>query len=126
MAKRKILIVEDETMSAIALAEYLEGLGCEAMDLLSSGEEAVILAKAKKPDLVFMDVNLPGRLDGIAAAEQIARDGSVPIVFMSGYSSAQIASRAAAVEPLAFLVKPFDFSLIDGILDGLGRSADPE
>ncbi len=126
MAKRRILIVEDETMSAIALAEYLEELGYETLDLPSTGEEAVALAEERGPDLVFMDVNLPGRMDGIEAASRIAGDGAARIVFMTGYANAQVASRAAAVEPLAILVKPFDFSDVDAVLAGLGWRGEKE
>jgi CheY-like chemotaxis protein len=120
MSRRRILIVEDESLSAIALADYLEGLGHEVLDLPSTGEEAIAIAEADKPDLVFMDVSLPGGMDGIEAARAIAQARPVALVFMTGYANESVTERAAALNPVAYLVKPFDFSLVDGILASLG------
>ena len=120
MTKRKILIVEDETMTAMALASYLEDLGQEVLELPATGEEAVKMARAQGPDLVFMDVNLPGGMDGLEAAKAISGMGKAAIVFITGYSNKSVVDRAAALSPAAYLVKPFDFSVIDGILDSLG------
>jgi CheY-like chemotaxis protein len=116
MDKKRILIVEDETMTAMALADYLEGLGHEILELPSTGEEAVSLALAMRPDLVFMDVNLPGSMDGLEAASLIAGEIPVAIVFITGYSNEAVVARAKALSPAAYLVKPFDFPVLDGIL----------
>ena len=119
---KKVLIVEDETMTAMALASRLRDLGCAVIDLTATGEEAVRKAKAERPDIVFMDVNLPGDMDGIETAEIIAKSVPASIVFISGYSSKAAHDRAVACSPAAFLVKPFDFSAIGGILASIGDS----
>ncbi len=116
---RKVLVVDDEAMAAMALGAYLEDLGYEVLDFPATGEEAIRIADAEDPAIVFMDVNLPGGMDGIEAAERIKSRGPVSIVFMTGYSSQSVGQRASALSPLAFLVKPFDFSAIDGILASL-------
>lgn len=113
---RKVLIVEDETLTALALSSYLRDLGCQVLDLSATGEEAIQTARAQKPDIVFMDVNLQGKMDGIEAAGIIAQGGPISIVFITGYSNKSIFDRAAAHAPAAYLVKPFDFSAIDEIL----------
>jgi DNA-binding NarL/FixJ family response regulator len=78
------------------------------------------MAKSEKPDILFMDISLSGKMDGIEAAETIARNAPIAIVFMTGYSNQSIIDRASALAPAAYLVKPFDFSAIDGILASIG------
>ena len=119
MARKRVLIVEDETMTAMAMADYLEGLGHEVLELPATGEEAVGLAREKRPDLVLMDVNLPGPIDGLEAARMIAAEAGPAIVFITGYSNEAMVKKAEALGPAAFIVKPFDFSVLDGILEGL-------
>ena len=116
---RKVLIVEDETLTALALSAYLSDLGCEVLDLSATGEEAVQTARANKPDIVFMDVNLQGKMDGIEAAGIIAQGGPISIIFITGYSNKSVHDRAAAQSPTAYLIKPFDFSVIDKILEAI-------
>ncbi len=117
---KRILIVEDESMTAMAMAEYLETLGHEVLVLPPTAEQAVLIAERERPDVVFMDINLPGKMDGIEAAERISRLGPVAIIFMTGYSNKSILDRAKARFPAACIEKPFDFALLDGILSSLG------
>jgi two-component system, response regulator PdtaR len=119
MGKRKILIVEDETIAAMALGFYLEDKGCEVLDFSVSGEDAVKVAKAERPDIIFMDVNLSGAMDGIEAAEIIAREGPVAIIFMTGFSNKSVIERITERNPSVYLEKPFDFTAIDGILSSM-------
>jgi DNA-binding NarL/FixJ family response regulator len=120
MDRKRVLVVEDETMSAMAMADYLEDLGHEVLELPRDGEEAIALAREKRPDLVLMDVNLPGPMNGLEAARIIAAESSAAIVFITGYSNEAMISKAALLSPAAFIVKPFDFSVLDGILKSLG------
>ena len=120
MPKKTILIVEDESLSAISLASYLEDLGHRVLDFPTTGREAIAIAEADRPDIVFMDVSLPGDMDGIEAARIINERAPVALIFMTGYANKSVTERAADLKPVAYLIKPFDFALIDGILDSIG------
>ncbi len=102
-----IIIVEDEMIIALDLQTRLRRLCCEVLATVTSGEEAIALVAATRPDLVFMDIGLSGELDGIAAAQQIQAHATVPIVFLSAYVDAQTRERIEASAPAAFITKPF-------------------
>ena len=80
------LVVEDETLVAWHLEGLLHELGMEACSIVSSGSEAIVRAVNDRPDVVFMDVNLAGELDGVEAAKQILEKSNVPIIFVTAYA----------------------------------------
>ena len=106
MSKR-ILVAEDEQVVAMDLEQSLIGLGYEVSGIADSGWQAIRMAGETHPDLVLMDVQLRGKMDGIAAAEEIRRRWQIPVVYTTAYSSDMTIERAKATEPLGFLVKPF-------------------
>jgi CheY-like chemotaxis protein len=113
---KRVLIVEDESLTAMALSLYLQGLGYEVLDYSATGEEAVQRARAEHPDIIFMDISLAGKMDGIEAAELIAGGEQVSIVFMTGLATQAITERVSAQGLAGYLVKPIDFAEINGIL----------
>lgn len=88
--KIKILIVEDEVIIAQCLKMELEQSGYDVCSFVSTGEEAINEFKVKNPDIVLMDVNLPGEMDGIDVAKQIIAIKYVLIIFIIGYNEANI------------------------------------
>lgn len=86
---RRVLIVEDETLVAWHLESVLQQLGYEVCDIVSNGVDAIEAAKIIEPDIVFMDVNLGGGIDGIEAAEQIVQRRETPIIFVTAYADDQ-------------------------------------
>ena len=78
MARVKIMIVEDEYLIALDIKDTLEELGYIVCSLNRSGEEAIEKAKAEQPDLIFMDIGLIGKIDGIEAAKQIQNQSDIP------------------------------------------------
>ena len=104
--KIKVLIVEDETIFAMSMRRVLTMLGHETCGVISTGEEAVELAKLENPDLIIMDVCLKGSMDGIEAAREIRSEDDVPIVFISGYQEAKLLEKAGSVEYTTYLIKP--------------------
>ena len=82
----RALIVEDETLVAWHLEAILQELGFGICEIVSTGTEAVVEAFSTAPDIIFMDVNLAGNIDGIEAAKQILERNSVPIVFITAYA----------------------------------------
>jgi PAS domain S-box-containing protein len=102
-----ILIVEDERVVAKDLGNTLTGLGYDVVGSVKSGSEAIQEAQAKRPDLILMDISLPGEIDGVAAAAEIKRLLDRPIVYLTAYSDGEVLARARQTEPHGYLVKPF-------------------
>ena len=117
----KVLIVEDEALTARSLQMDLEDYGVDALPPVAKGEEAVEAAFVNSPDLILMDVRLAGMMDGIEAAQQIIARQYTPIVFMTGFATDPIKSRAQKVKFLEFLEKPVDMHVINHIIDVLKK-----
>lgn len=107
MSGARILIVEDEGIEAMDIQHRLIGLGYAAPDIVFSGEEAIRTAGETRPDLVLMDIMLPGKTDGVTAAEQIRACFDIPIIFLTAYADEDTLQRAKITEPYGYIVKPF-------------------
>ena len=105
--RARILVVEDEAIVARDIAEQLEALGYQAIGVASNGEAALQLARAQRPDLVLMDIQIDGALDGIAVAELLRTQQQIPVVFLTAYSSEEFLQRAQLTEPFGYILKPF-------------------
>lgn len=114
-----ILIVEDEVMIAQNLMMDIQDSGFDVYDYLTSGEEAIKFALEKIPDLIIMDINLAGKLDGIDAAKEITDKINIPIIFTTGYSEQNIFERAQKINPVAFLNKPVEITDLKPIIDSI-------
>lgn len=106
-AKKKILIVEDETMTAMSLRTKLKHSGYEILGLVSTGEQAIESVEQEKPDLVIMDIVLAGRLDGIEAVKEIQSRYDIPVVFITGFYDEEVLKDAEDVKSSTLLLKPF-------------------
>lgn len=107
MAEARILIVEDEGISALDLQQRLRSMGYTAPDIVATGEEAVIKAEQTLPDLILMDIMLKGEIDGITASEQIQASLDIPVIFLTAYADENTLGRAKLTGPYGYLVKPF-------------------
>ena len=103
----RIMIVEDERILALDLAETLDELGYTVAGMASRGDEAIELARRLDPQLILMDVRLDGDLDGIATAETIRDEHDVPVVFLTAHADDDTLHRATSSDAAAYLVKPF-------------------
>ncbi|OGU29499.1 MAG: hypothetical protein A2057_14030 [Ignavibacteria bacterium GWA2_35_9] len=106
--KPKILIVEKERIIAIDIKNSLHRMGCEVMEILSSGEEVIRKVKEEKPDLILMEITLEGALDGIETAEIISSKYDIPVIYLTAYSDRETLQRAKITEPYGYLIRPFD------------------
>ncbi len=102
----KILIVEDEIVSGILLQKFLTGHGFAVTALVASGEEAVESARLNRPDVVLMDIQLAGEMNGIDAAVRIKTYDDIPVIFITGYDEPIIRDRAMTLAPAAYFQKP--------------------
>lgn len=114
--KTRILIVEDELIIAKGIQMRLQSMGYSVIDAVPSGEEAVLKAATDLPDLILMDINLQGDMDGVEAAEKIRSLFDIPVIYLTAHTDVESLSRAKITEPFGYIVKPFqDLSLQSGI-----------
>lgn len=108
MTRTKILVVEDEILVADDLRETLENLGYWVPAIATSGEDAVLQVAATQPNLILMDIRLPGKIDGIEASYQIREYFNVPIVYLTANADRPTLDRIKASQPFGYILKPFD------------------
>ena len=101
-----VVIAEDEALIRLDLREMLEEEGYVVAGEAADGETAVQLAEELRPNLVIMDVKMPG-LDGISAAERITAEQLAPVVILTAFSQRDLVQRASEAGAMAYLIKPF-------------------
>ena len=104
----KILIVDDEWLTRLEIEKMLTDLSYDVAGQAETGAEAVALARELSPDLILMDVKMPGEMNGIDAAREIKKELKIPIVFISGYGDPEYIEAAKEVAPFGYVMKPFD------------------
>ena len=105
--KPRILIVDDDTIITRLLSTMLQNKGYSVVGIITSGEEAIAKSAELIPDLVIMDVNLSGKLDGLDAARFIFQLFHYPIIFITGISDEELLERAKYSQPYGIVFKPF-------------------
>jgi len=110
--KMKVMIVDDDEIIRNLLQLRLKLLGYGECVMAESGDDAVKLSESVKPDLVFMDIMMPGKLDGIHAALAIKASSNSRIIFLTGHTDQEILDRAKEVRPEGFIVKPFNDTVL--------------
>jgi len=105
--RRRVVIAEDEVLIRMDLKEMLTEEGYDVVGEAGDGQEAIRLAEEHRPDLVILDVKMP-ILDGIAAAEHVARERIAPVVMLTAFSQRELVERARDAGAMAYLVKPFN------------------
>jgi PAS domain S-box-containing protein len=103
----RILVVEDENVVALDIQRDLVSFGYAVPATAASGEEAIELAAALRPDLVLMDIRLRGAVDGIEAAEEIRNRFNIPAIYLTAYADPATLARARLTGALGYLIKPF-------------------
>src|SRR5215210_1386989 len=119
-----ILLVEDDFLVGMEVETGLEEAGYDVAEIAATAEEAVELARARRPALAIMDIRLAGDRDGIDAALEIFRTLGIRSLFASAHGDAQVRARAEAAQPLGWVAKPYRVeTLLKAIEDALGRTA---
>lgn len=108
MDKINALIVEDEAIVALDLADRLEGMGYSVVGTAASGAAALQIFEQKPVDIVLMDIHIQGAEDGIDTALKIRAVRPVPLIYLTAQTDAPTVERAKATFPSAYLAKPFD------------------
>lgn len=103
----KIMVVDDEVIITAQLERRLTLMGYDVVGRANSGEKSIDMAMRLRPDLILMDIVMPGEVDGIDAAGKIRKEMDIPIIFLTAYADDLYVSRAKEVEPYGYIVKPF-------------------
>ncbi|MEI7648310.1 MAG: response regulator [Methanomicrobiales archaeon] len=108
MSGEKILIVEDDDIIARVEDWRLKNLGYMVCGRATNGAEAMELMANKKPDVVLMDINIKGEIDGIETARMIKKEFNIPVIYVTSHSDGATLVRAKETKPDGFILKPFE------------------
>ncbi|HET8710144.1 MAG TPA: response regulator [Spongiibacteraceae bacterium] len=101
------MVVEDERIVALNLKKKLMHLGYEVPAHAVSGEQALNKMISERPDIVLMDINIDGDIDGIETAARIPEELSIPVIYLTAYAGDETLARARNTKPYGYLLKPF-------------------
>ena len=117
MEPTKILITEDEPVQAFMLKKALEELGHKVIGVVNNGEDSIALAKKEKPNLIMMDIGLPGGMDGITAADIIKRECDIPVIFVTASDDQATIKKAVASNANGYILKPVNLREINIVVE---------
>lgn len=117
MPKERILLVEDEALTAEDLKKSLNKFGYDIVGVVTSGMEALEQIPNMDPDLILMDIMLEGDMDGIETAAKIKEDFDVPIIYLTAYTDPETRTRAQITEPFGYLTKPFKNTELEAMVE---------
>ena len=106
MTKTRVMVVEDERIVALNLQQRLTKLGYEITTLVASGGQALHEIENNTPDIILMDVNIEGDIDGIETVARIPEHHNIPVIYLTAYSEEATLQRARSTRPYGFLLKP--------------------
>ena len=114
MTKKRILIVEDETITALDEEQIMHNLGYEVTGIAMTGEDAIRQAGDDKPDLVLMDIKLAGKMDGREAALKIRELHQIPVIYVTAHGDMPALRKEQSKSPktpppegLGYVAKPY-------------------
>jgi DNA-binding NarL/FixJ family response regulator len=101
----RILIVEEEIITAMEIRHHIQNLGYEPPGPCASGQEAVTNASTLHPDAILMDIIVKGPMDGIRAAQAIPSQQQCPVIYVTAHSDQSTLDRAKVTEPFGYILK---------------------
>ncbi len=113
----KILIVEDELITAEDIKEILESQGYTVVDIVDNGLDAFDRASKYSPEIILMDINLKGNMTGTKAAEDIQSHFGIPIIFLTAYADEETLQNAKRANPYGYIIKPYEENDITTAVD---------
>jgi PAS domain S-box-containing protein len=108
MNKARILVVEDEVIIAMEIADRLKSMGYDVLRIVSNGSMAIKAAKSEKPDLILMDIMIQGDIDGIETATKIHKFSDIPVIYLTANADDSTLERAKVSDAFGYLIKPFE------------------
>lgn len=117
MSKIRIAVVEDEPIVAMDIVSNLEAMGYEAIGPFDRGADLIMEIKNNPPDLILLDVQIEGEIDGIETAKIVNSITPLPIIFITASSDKTTKERAQKVRPHAYIIKPFNFHNLQSAIE---------
>ncbi|MBU0765124.1 MAG: PAS domain S-box protein, partial [Bacteroidetes bacterium] len=108
MNSRKVIVVEDDKLLATVFSMFLKELGHDLTGFFTDGTRAIEKCEEELPDVILMDIHIPGEIDGIRAAEIIQEKYDIPVIFITGDTDSETVKRALRTRSYGYLVKPID------------------
>lgn len=108
MEKKKIFVVEDESIVSLEIQSRIKHLGYLVSGTAASGDEAIRKVIDLKPDLILMDIRIKGDMDGIETAAEIKKIYDIPVIFLTAYADPVTIQRAKITDPFGYIIKPFE------------------
>jgi CheY-like chemotaxis protein len=108
MPPKNVFLIEDDDLIAWTTQWRLQRLGYVCSGKASSGQDAIAQISAQPPDVVLIDINIDGPMDGIGVGEYLGRKTAIPFIYLTAHSDSPTLARAKATKPSGFLVKPFE------------------
>jgi len=105
--KYKVLIVEDQAVTAMEVKQIILKIGLNVVGIVKSNKEAIKKFKESLPDIVIMDINLEGKIDGITTAKDLCKINNTNIIYLTAFNDDTTIDRAIETNPLAYEIKPF-------------------
>ena len=103
----RILIVEDEVVVAMYIETVLETYGYDVVSIVTNGKDAIDVTQNDEIDIILMDINIEGDIDGIETTRRIKEFSDVPVLYVSAYIDKETIARASETQPAGYLSKPF-------------------
>lgn len=113
----KILIVEDDMILALINKKFAIKLGHEIINTVTNSEEAIDFCTNNAPEVIFMDIHIDGKYDGIETMQEIRKFSNTPVIYISANSDKSTYNRALSVSDSYFLLKPIDIEKLRTTLD---------
>ncbi len=106
--KYKILIVEDQPITAMDIKQTIINLGYEVVGIAKTHETAILKFKEYIPDLIIMDICLDGKIDGIDTVKQLYEIKKIPVIYLTAFTDDATIDRAIETNPSSYEIKPFN------------------
>jgi CheY-like chemotaxis protein len=127
MSRAKILVVEDEPEVTVTLKLTLKKLGYTVVGCENTAEGAIQKAGEARPDIVLMDIELAGKMDGVTAADTIRKKYHIPVIYLTAICDTKTLERVGASIPYGYILKPFRedelHTVIEIALDTISKRA---
>lgn len=107
MENYKILIVEDDPNIADTLKDTLEALDHEVLEVFDNGKAVLEFVRDTRPDLILLDIQIKGDIDGVEVAEKLSESTDIPFVFTTAFADEATIKRASSFGPYGYIVKPY-------------------
>jgi DNA-binding LytR/AlgR family response regulator len=117
MGKIRIVVVEDDPLHMEKVEMAIEQLDYHMISVADNAEEALRVIRATKPDLVLMDININGEVDGISLAEKLKDTAPLPVIFTTSYTDKATIDRAKVTNPYAYLIKPLELKSLQAAIE---------